>query len=269
LATFLAVRAARRVGARPLFFTWQNIHRRYPPPFAWTERAVLRSVSHAIAGNADAGRVLRTKGYRGSIAVIPQFGVDPERFSPAPGLNTVSGPLRIGYLGRLVEEKGLLVLLEALAGLSGAWQLELFGHGPLQPTIEARAAELGLGARVLMREPVPSTSVPKRLQALDVLVLPSLTRPNWKEQFGRVLIEAMACGVAVVGSDSGEIPNVLGPAGLIFPEGDPLALRRCLGELLKSEARRRELGVLGRARVIERFTHERIAAATCDVYRTM
>ena len=73
---------------------------------------------------------------------------------------------------------------------------------------------------------MPSTEVPAVLRALDVLVLPSLTTPSWKEQFGRVLQEAMACAIPVVGSDSGEIPHVIGDAGLVTPEGDAAALRR-------------------------------------------
>ena len=269
LATFLAFREARRVGALPLFFTWQNLHRRYPPPFSWFQGYVLRRAAHAIAGSADAGRVLRRKGYRGPLAVIPQFGVDPDRFSPATRPIKAGGPFRIGYLGRFVEEKGLLGLLEAAAGLPGEWRLVLFGHGPLRRRLEARARELGIADRLRIGDPVPSTSVPERLRSLDALVLPSQTRPNWKEQFGRILVEAMACGVPVIGSTSGEIPNVIGDAGLVFPEGDVARLRACLAELLGSETRRAELASLGRARVLSHYTHARVAEATAAVYDQM
>ena len=269
LATLLAFRQARTTGARPLFFTWQNLRRRYPPPFCWFQRYVLRHAAHAIAGSADAARVLREKRYRGPLAVIPQFGIDPTQFSPATGPRPAGAPFTIGYLGRLVEEKGLLGLLQAVAGLRGEWRLELFGHGPLRRRLEARARELGIGDRLRIAGPVPSTSVPDRLRALDALVLPSLTRPNWKEQFGRILVEAMACGVPVVGSASGEIPNVIGEAGLIFPEGDVAGLRACLGELLESDTRRAALASRGRARVLARYTHRKIAEATAAVYREM
>lgn len=268
LATFLATRLALQHGARPLFFTWQNIYRRYPPPFRWLEQYVLRHASHAIAGNAEAAQVIRRKRYRGPVSVIPQFGVDPERFKPGPRAPR-DAPFTIGYLGRLVEEKGLLVLLDALHGLEGEWRLQLYGHGPLRPILVARATALGLRDRVAFGEPVGSTQVPERLRQLDALVLPSLTRPNWKEQFGRVLVEAMACGVPVIGSSSGEIPNVIGEAGLCFPEGDAAALRACLRELMTSPQRRAELAARGRVRVLERFTHARIAEATCRVYRQM
>ena len=82
LATLLGVRAARSVGAKPLFFTWQNLHRRYPPPFNWFERIVYRACSVAIAGNAEARDVLVRKGFQGKVVVLPQFGVDPTIFRP-------------------------------------------------------------------------------------------------------------------------------------------------------------------------------------------
>jgi glycosyltransferase involved in cell wall biosynthesis len=175
----------------------------------------------------------------------------------------------VGYAGRLVEEKGLWILLEALAELDGDWRLELYGHGPLKSALRSKAISWKLDERVVFATPVASTDVPSRLRRLDALVLPSLTRPNWKEQFGRVLVEAMACGVPVIGSDSGEIPNVIGEAGLCFPEGDASALRDCLSRVMHSEELRNELSARGRARVLERFTHGRIAAATGEVYRQM
>ncbi|MBC7239486.1 MAG: glycosyltransferase, partial [Chloroflexi bacterium] len=91
--------------------------------------------------------------------------------------------------------------------------------------------------------------------------------PKWKEQFGRVLIEAMACGVPVVGSDSGEIPHVIGEAGLIFPEGDALLLRRCLERLQQDMAFRQDLARRGRERVLQHYTQAQIAAQTVAFYR--
>jgi glycosyltransferase involved in cell wall biosynthesis len=269
LATFLATRQALAAGARPLFFTWQNLPRRYPPPFAWTERYVYARSRYAIAGNAEAADVLRAKGYRGPTAVIPQFGVDPDLFSPRVEPRAPGRPFTVGYVGRFVEEKGLGILLEAAAGLRGDWRLRLTGGGPLRDELLAEAARRGVADRVETRPGVPSLEVPAALRDLDVLVLPSLTRPNWKEQFGRVLVEAMACGVPVVGSDSGEIPHVIGDAGLVVPEGDAAALRDALAALMSDPARRRDLAERGRARVLERFTHAHVARRTAEVYRAV
>jgi len=111
--------------------------------------------------------------------------------------------------------------------------------------------------------------MPDYYNQLDALVLPSLTRPNWKEQFGRVLVEAMACGVPVVGSDSGEIPNVIGEAGMIFAEGDVWALRARLSRLMADPALREELARKGRERVLAHYTQAQVAAETYQVYREL
>ena len=177
----------------------------------------------------------------------------------------------MGYAGRLVPEKGVDLLLRACAGLGafGGWELRILGDGPERPRLEALAAELGIQAQVAFLGRVPSTAAPAYYRQLDVLALPSLTQPNWAEQFGRVLIEAMACGVAVVGSSSGEIPWVIGDAGEICPEGDAGALRETLAGLLADPARRADLAARGRARVLERFTQAQVAEATAVVYREM
>jgi len=298
LATFHALRLARRMGIRTLFFTWQNLHRRYPPPFSWMERHVLRHADAAIAGNREAAKVLRAKGYTGPIAVIPQFGVDPEMFRPHerraamtdPRTERNTGgeneffeegsaffsvrrdsprPFTIGYVGRLVPEKGVHLLLEAVAGLEGNWQVRLLGEGPRLKALRTQVRRLGIEDRVRFDSPLPSCHMPDYLNGLDVLVLPSCTRPNWKEQFGRVLIEAMACGVPVVGSTCGEIPNVIGDAGLIFPEEDVPALREHLQRLQCDLQLRHRLAEAGRQRVLERFTQARIATDTVAVYRQL
>jgi len=279
LATFLALRAARRVSARTVFFTWQNIRRRYPPPFSWIEAYVLNHADYAITGNADAGHVLRAKNYRGPARVIPQFGVDPTQFIPAetpsragllpthPSNHPTTQPFRIGYAGgRLVEEKGVDILLRAAAGLTGDWELRVLGTGPDLARLRSLARALRIDARAHFDATRPSVEMPAFYAQLDALVLPSRTRPNWKEQFGRVLIEAMACQVAVIGSDCGEIPNVIGDAGLIFPEGDADALRAHLVALRDNPAYRAELGQRGRGRVLAHFTQARIAEETFQVY---
>jgi len=283
VATWQAVRLAKKHGAKAVFFTWQNIHRRYPPPFSLIESYNLRNADYAIAGNAEAVRVLRAKGYRGPARVIPQFGVDPEIYQVVdcrlqvadsktgdlPPTTYNLQPFVIGYVGRLVEEKGINILLRAVAGLSGAWQLRILGSGPQRGLLEGLAAELGIAERVMFEDPIPSTQMPDYCNQLNVLVLPSLTRPNWKEQFGRVLIEAMACGVPAVGSDSGEIPNVIGDAGLVFAEGDERALRARLSRLMADSALQEELARKGRERVLAHYTQAQVAAKTYQVYREL
>lgn len=265
LATFHALRAARRAGARALFFSWQNIARAYPPPFRWMERYAYAHAEAAIAGTPSAAGVLREKGYAGPLTIIPQFGVDPQIFSPRP--RPPNPVWTVGYAGRLVEEKGLRILLDALERLGDDWRLALAGSGPLREEIRRWFTARGILDRLDLREHLDSRLMPEFLNGLDVLVLPSLTRPNWKEQFGRVLVEAMACGVPVIGSDSGEIPAVIAEAGLIFPEGRAEALAERLDTLRRDETRSRGLAMAGRQRVLAHYTQARIAEQTVDLYR--
>lgn len=269
LATWHALRLARRAGIPATFFTWQNLHRRYPFPFSAFERANYRAVRVAIAGNRAAAKVLRRKGFTGEIAVIPQFGVDPNIFAPDTAALPSSGnhPLRIGYAGGLLPEKGLTDLLHACAALRGDWRLTLAGEGSELTTLQQLAARLDLQARIHFVGRIDSSDMPAFYRALDVFVLPSRTTPAWKEQFGRVLIEAMACGVPVIGSDSGEIPHVIGAAGLIFPEGDRAALASHLQRLYADSATRAELATAGRQRVLAYYTMSQIASQTISVYQ--
>jgi len=267
LATFHALRLAKKAGARVLWFTWQNLNRRYPLPFRFIERYNMRHADYAVAGSRGAAVVWREKGYTGPLAVIPQFGVDPDIFAPRSDERDPARGFLIGYLGRLVPEKGLDLLLEAVAGMDGAWRLAIVGAGPERDCLEAFARRLGLADRVFFERWVPSLRMPAFYRELDALVLPSRSRPNWIEQFGRVLIEAMACGVPVVGSDCGEIPNVVGDAGLIFPEGDTGALRECLVHLMRELDLWMDLAQRGRERVLAHFTQAQVAAQTVAVYR--
>lgn len=270
LATYLALRQARAVGARSCFFTWQNLSRRYPPPYRQMESYVLRHADYALVGNQEAELVLQSKGYRGRTALIPQFGVDPEIYRPlTPRAVPGAEPFVIGYAGRFVASKGLPLLIEAVAGLPGDWRLRLAGSGPLREALLEQAQALAVAERISFEAHIPSLEMPRFYNQLDALVLPSLTMNNWKEQFGRVLIEAMACGVPVVGSSSGEIPNVIGEGGLVFREGDAAALREALQRLQANPGMRRELAERGRQRVERCYTQARIAAATVDVYHRM
>jgi glycosyltransferase involved in cell wall biosynthesis len=145
--------------------------------------------------------------------------------------------------------------------------LYVLGSGPQQAALQAQAQRLNIADRVTWRAWIASAEMPAQYHTLDALALPSLTRPNWKEQFGRVLVEAMASGVPVVGSDSGAIADVIGDAGLTTPEGDAPALTAALRRLRDDHALYANLRERGIARVKAHFTHEQIAAATVAVYR--
>jgi len=267
LVTFHATVLGRTYGARVVFFTWQNLFRRYPPPFSWFERINYRLAAAAVAGSQEAANVLRRKGYRGALAIIPQFGVDPELFRPLP-VERASEPT-IGFVGRLVPEKGADLLLQALGRMRTRAVVQVVGSGSERSRLELLATNLGVRDRVTFRGSVAPALMPQTLNQFDVLVVPSRTRRNWKEQFGRVIIEAMACGIPVIGSDSGEIPQVIGDAGLIFPEEDAQALASLLDTVLQNPAYRQELARRGRQRVLDHFTQARVAERYYELYRSL
>lgn len=267
LATYHALRTARRAGARTLFVTWQNLYRSYPPPFSWMERYNYAHADYALAANDDAVAVLRRKGYRGPVSVFPQFGADTELF--VPRAHASGQPLRVGYVGRLVPQKGVSDLVRAFAPLASRAELFIVGRGPTEPELRQLAAALGIAERVRFLGNLSSSDVATTMASFDLLVLPSLTLPNWAEQFGRVLVEAMACDVAVVGSSSGEIPRVIGGAGLVYPEGDIEALRSCLLQLADDPKQRAALAHAGRQRVLAHYTQDAIARATYDAWQAV
>lgn len=268
-ATWHAMSLARRHKARALFFTWQNLYRDYPPPFRQMELYNYRHTATALAGNRAAVDVLKRKGYKGSAHVIPQFGFDPEiyRRTEARSPRAANAPFTFGFIGRLKEEKGLPLMIEALTYLPAYCRVVFIGNGPMKTTLEEQAAKLGVTERVIFKPSVPTYEVPKEMQQLDAFVLPSLTRPNWMEQFGRVLPEAMACETPVIGSSSGEIPYVIGDAGLVFPEGDAQELSQCVRRLLEDPALYEDLARRGRQRVLDNYTQEQIAQQTYLVYQ--
>lgn len=272
LVTYQAMRLARDARAGALFFTWQNILKKYPFPFSYFERENFKLARMAIAGNEEAGGVLREKGFNKEIAIIPQFGVDTDMFfeQRVPELEEALGLKErfvIGFVGRVVEDKGVMLLIEALSKVSGDCMLLVIGDGRLKRKVLKRAEKLGMGGRVRIIGQVPSREVPCYLNCLDCLVLPSITRSNWKEQFGRVLVETMACNVPVVGSDSGEIPKVIGDSGLIFREGDSDDLKEKIETVRRDRGLREEIKKRARKRVLGNYTHRKIAGETFEVYR--
>lgn len=254
-----------------IFTTWQNLMKRYPPPFSFFEKRVFERACGAIAGNAETLDVLRRRGFSKPAAVIPVHGVDPRvyRKHDATGLRQelgLNGSFVAGFIGRIVPEKGLETLIRAARLLPSECMLVLVGDGPDRPRLEAMVEALGLVRRVRWMPWVKSNEVTQYMNAFDALVLPSCTIRTWKEQFGRVLVEAMACETCVVGSDSGEIPITIGKGGLTFHEGDERELAERLRTLMGDSTLRETLGRNGRERVLQNYTHERIALDTAPFY---
>ncbi|MBR9976958.1 MAG: glycosyltransferase family 4 protein [Bacteroidetes bacterium] len=259
--------------AKTLFFTWMNFEKALNFPFSFFERFNLVRSDAAVCGNTDARDILRNKGYEKPIYVMPLLGIDPVLFSkrPQPSLKSeldLHGTV-IGFIGRFVPEKGVLPLLEAAATLEEDVTLLLIGGGTQEDVLRRRAEELGFADRLRIVLSIPHAEIPKYINVMDVLVLPSYTVPHWKEQFGQVLVQAMASEVPVLGSTHAEIPNVIGDAGFTFEEQNWEDLRDKLRMLIGDEALRTEYGTKGRAHVLAHYTNTRIAEKTWAVYQEL
>ena len=257
--------------ARLVIFTWENLDASLRRVSRAVERFVLRRAALVIAGSEAASRRLMRRGVgRDRIAVLPQLGVDPDRYATrdrdAARARLGLAPPVIGYIGRVVPEKGVDVLVDALAPLDA--RLLVVGDGASRAALEARTSAWPPG-KARFAGAVKDTDVPEYLAALDALVLPSRTTDIWAEQFGHVLIEAMAAGVPVVGSSSGAIPEVIGDAGMVVPEGDAAALRRALVSLFADAALRTRLVERGRDRIRTRYTHAVVARELAALYRRL
>jgi glycosyltransferase involved in cell wall biosynthesis len=262
----LAARDVLAPNAALVFYSAVNVHRSWRLPYRLAERAVLRRADGAYVPNSDVPGVLCAKGYRGVLEVVP-LGVDVQRFSQAPPAELHAPRPRVGFLGRLEPVKGLDVLIDAAARLGQSPTIVIAGDGPERARLRRLALERGIQDRVSFVGQVAYADVPAFLKALDVLVLPSVTLPPLhKEQFGRVLVEAMAAGVAVVGSSSGGIPEVIGDAGLVVPEADAAGLAAALDRVLGDPGLRESLVERGRRRAASQYAWPVLAARTRELY---
>jgi glycosyltransferase involved in cell wall biosynthesis len=259
----IIARAARPYGFRLVTFSAQSLPRPLPLLARFRRARTVRTASAAIGANHMAAKLLT--GGRPDLpqAVIPQVGVLPPllpREEPRSGF-------AIGFVGRLVPERGLDVLLRACIRLRGFWTLHVVGSGPSQEELEALAERLGLAARVTWHGALAQAALEPVWAILDCLVQPARTTPNWVEARGRTALEAMAHGIPVIGSRSGALPELLEGVGRVVPEDDVDALAAELQAWLDDPAERRRLGVESRRRVLAEFTDESLAARTVKFWR--
>lgn len=266
-----------RAGARILFHTKENIRKYYPFPFTAIERRVYALAACGVALTTESSRVLRAKGFSKPIFVIPhavdiaQFTArDSRELRRSLGLKGVV----VGYVGRLSVDKGVRDLLEALDHLAIEGidvSALVVGSGPLDAEVKAANETGRLHGLVRWLPAAPHGEIQHYYNCIDILVVPSRTTRRWKEQFGRVVIEGLASGCTVVGSDSGEIPRLLETTGggVSVPEGNSRALAEALASLLRDPLNRRALGDRGRAAVRERYACATIADQFLDVYRSL
>jgi glycosyltransferase involved in cell wall biosynthesis len=245
----------------------QNILKRLPPPFEGIRKYVLRHTDHILSRSPDATMVVRARGYNGPVTPIG-YGVDLTTFTPGSDAAVPSrgSAFRIGYVGRLIEEKGLDEALDvALGGVPV--DFSIMGEGVYEAKLRERVAALGLSKRVTFKGWGQPADVAAFIRGLDALVLLTRTTEAVREQFGRVIIEAQACGVPVIGSTCGAIPDVVGDGGWIVPERDPKALCELLDKIAGDAALVRAKGFAARENVQARFTYDAVATALLSACR--
>jgi L-malate glycosyltransferase len=272
--------------AKLLFFTWWNLPYELKFPVSLLEAYNLGHTDGIVVGNQDGEQVLRDRGYGGPMRIMAQLGVDEALFRPRPidegGLRSANHLTRddfvVGFVGRFVPEKGILTLAKALGELRDRpWKLLLLGRGPLEAELRDWMEQQGLSDRLRLIPSVPHDQVAAYIAQMNALILPSettyqfktLTSAGWKEQFGHVLIEAMACRVPVIGSDSGEIPNVIRDGGLVFPEGDIPALADRLAQLMDDRAFASRIAEAGYQRALTHYTNRAMAQSLLTFYQSL
>lgn len=263
VAEFLVLRWLRRRRTPFLVCSAQNLDKRYPPPFRWIERRSLAGAAGAYTCNTEAGEILRRKGLRGELELLP-LGVDVARFRPADR-RPPAGRLRVGFVGRLYPVKGAHVLLDAVAR-DPRLDVEVYGAGPEAGPLATQAAALGITDRVTFHGHVDESALPAVFPTFDVLAVPSIPVPGSLEQFGRAVVEGQASGVPSVASASGALPDVVGDAGLLVPPGDPGALGDALVRVLEEPGLWADLRAAGLASV-GRYSWAGIAERQEDLYQ--
>jgi len=261
----------------PLVYrTAQSKFKMYPPPFNWIENYAMNKASGWIcSGQTVADALKDRKGYSSPMRLIP-LGVDNKHFYPSIDAREKIHHLLnwsekrvpvIGYLGRFVPEKGLNLLMKVLDSLETPWRALFIGTGVMESSLKSWAKRYP--EQVKICTDVTHKEVTQYLNAMDILVAPSQTAWNWREQFGRMLIEAFACGVPVIGSDSGEIPYVIGDAGIVVGEKDQSGWVTAISELLDNPSQHEELKNKGLERLHKCYTWEIVAKQHLEFFNEL
>ena len=257
---------ARLFNKPVVFFGWENMERQLSTFRQWIRKYVFDTAKLIIAGNCEGAELVKKWGYQKPVEVMPQMGVDTEFFTPAEN-KQVNSEFCIGFVGRLSYHKGIDTLIAAAKILNQQnhnFRIILCGSGPDEAKLREEAQKLAVDELVTWLGGVSHEEDPREMLKLDVLVLPSRSVETWKEQFGHVIIEAMATGIPVVGSTCGEIPNVVGRSELVFTEGNAEELAAILSRLLSDNAWYSEAAQYSLDRVHQNYSHERIAERLID-----
>jgi glycosyltransferase involved in cell wall biosynthesis len=224
----------------------------FPRPRQLAERTARRllwpRLDHLLTVAQPSLDGIRAAGMPESVpaSTLVAGGLEPEGKVEPMALPS-SADFTVGFAGRIVEEKGWRLLVDALPDDT---RLALAGDGVQRADLEALAAT---DSRVDYLGLLPKDELWSFYAALDCLAVPSLTTPRWKEQSASTLVDGLCMGLPIVASDSGGIPDIMGRGGLLVPEGDVHALSDALARLRDEPELRAKLGAAGRERFREEF----------------
>lgn len=258
------------------FYTNQNIKKKYFFPFSYFEKYNFSHAKKWIACGELVKKVMLAKGFSNDKSKIIPFAVDGNKFKQASDLekekyiskHNLKTPLFI-YMGRLIPEKGIPLLLDVIKklNLERDWSFMFIGSGPMKDEIHTWIRENQLEDRVRLSF-FQHHEIPDIINKGDILLCPSQTSKNWREQFGRMIVEGFASGLIVIGSDSGEIPYVVGDAGVILPENDIDIWCKTISDIIQNIKPYENYKALGVLRS-QKFSAERVGEIFSDLFKEM
>jgi glycosyltransferase involved in cell wall biosynthesis len=260
-AAAAATRAAARLDIPTIAFSWESLSRSRSFFERRRRRTTLHAAEGVLGGNRLAVGLLRSEAPAARHAVVPQMGVS----FVAQGERPLRAGIAIGFIGRLLPERGTEMLFRACNQVMGAWTLSIIGTGPEQEQLEALAQRLGLASRLNWLGGAGRAEIERFWDEIDVLAVPSRATPDWVEQFNPLLVEAMARGVTAVVVETGALPEIVGDAGMVVTDAESMAL--AFQHLLADPAMRQRLGEAGRRRALARYTDSAVAEQTLEFWR--
>lgn len=277
-----ALEAKRKWGIPVCVMVWDNI------PFNNEDTVLLRARKARCLAEADqfivhterSRRMLIIEGADPERITLMDHGVDLERFHPGPGARKVLGITEdefvLLFVGWLLPRKGLDFLLLALRELVHMpefspvkFRLVVVGSGPGQDRVARLATRLGIAERCMFIGSRPYETMPDLFRSADVFVLPSIATETWQEQFGMALMESMACGIPVITTFSGAIPEIVEDAALLCQPNDFLAIMEQLVRLVREPALRSSLSERGAALARRRYALQDYAVKLGAVYSAL
>lgn len=250
-------------------------------PFYRARKAFVHRLADLFLPRTEmAAKALAMEGVSRDRMRVVGHGVDVDRFSPGPrdcdfalSIGIPEDALIVLFIGDYNWEKGVYSLIYALAEVLRTHRGQrpvhglLVGRGRERPALARLAAKLGIADRVHLHEHVPYDRIPDMHRLADIFVLPSISTRTVAEQFGIVLIEAMASGSAVIGTYCGAISEVIGNGGVLTAPNEFVSLAREISSLLSDEDRRKTLGTLARRRAVEQYSSTHISSLLRSAYR--